>query len=105
MKKPALLIVILGIGSGCYPETMVPPDTVAELGGEDILYAEFDRYLKTSVGEESSGLDSEVLSRLLDRFLDERALLLLARERGFDGEPRLGQALISFADLGCRRCP
>jgi len=42
----------------------------------------FDEYLERAAGEDGADLPSEVLSKILDRFLEEELLIRLAEERG-----------------------
>lgn len=68
-----------GCGRGAAPQA---PEVVARIGGNDVRYEEFGAYVERQLGERGSGLSSDVLSRLFDRFVDERLLADLAVERG-----------------------
>lgn len=68
------------LACGAEPQ-LVGPDVIARLAGEEIEYARFSRYLERNLGESGGALESEALSSLLDRFLDERLLVRLAVDR------------------------
>jgi hypothetical protein len=78
-SAPALLpwLLVLGIAA-CGP---APPaaDVAARVGGRDVPYSAFERYLEENVGGET-GLVGEVLTQLFDQFLGEELLLECARE-------------------------
>jgi parvulin-like peptidyl-prolyl isomerase len=78
------------------------PDAVASLGGGEVRYAEFERYVARNVGEAGTALGSDVLSELLDQFLDERLLARLAADRGLvppAAAPRQATDALLAADL------
>lgn len=58
------------------------PEVVAEIAGDEVRYGEFKRYLEAALGGPGDSLGSDVLSQLLDQFLEERLLALLAADRG-----------------------
>lgn len=71
-------------------------DVVAQVGAEPVETEEFDAYLRRHVGRDAAGLDSIVLSRLLDRMIEEELLRLLAVDRGWI-EPGAGRdAALAF---------
>src|SRR6185436_6421176 len=53
-------------------------DVVARIGGQAVPYSRFEEFLRKQVGEGAGALDSRVLSRLLDQFLDAELLTRLA---------------------------
>lgn len=55
---------------------------VARIGDRDLAYADFESFLRESVGEGATGLENEVLAALFSRFLEEELLRGLAIERG-----------------------
>lgn len=75
-------IALIGI-AGCGPagEPAAPADAVARVGSIDLSYEEFSAYVERQVGESGGALPSDVLTGLLDRFLDEQLLALDAAER------------------------
>jgi hypothetical protein len=87
---------VLLLAAACQRSAPPAPDAVALLGGAEVRYAEFERYVARSVGEGGGGggLGSDVLSALFDQFLDERLLARLAADRGLmpaaagDADPR-----------------
>lgn len=75
--------------TGCQRQPPPPaPDAVARLGGEDVRYADFEGYLKRSVGDTEGVLASDVLSQLFDQFVEERLLVRLALDRRLVREAR-----------------
>lgn len=62
----------------CTPSSPPPQDVAARIGGEEIRYQSFERYLARNVGEGDPQLGDEALSRLFDQFLDEELLVRLA---------------------------
>jgi parvulin-like peptidyl-prolyl isomerase len=72
------------LAAACQRAAAPPPDAVARLGGAEVRYAEFERYVARSAGDPGEGgvLGSDVLSELFDQFLDERLLARLAVDRG-----------------------
>ena len=59
---------------------------IAEIGGEPVTRAEFDAYVEGVMqgagGEQPEAPSAELMSRLLDRFLDEELVVRDARRRG-----------------------
>jgi hypothetical protein len=74
--------VVLFLLAGCSHADPTPPDVIARLDGESIRYPELESYVARTVGDSDKGLGSDVLSELLDQFLDERLTLRLARDQG-----------------------
>jgi parvulin-like peptidyl-prolyl isomerase len=85
-ERPArvLLMALLLAATGCQAGTPPPPapDVVAQIEGDAVRYPDFQTYLQQALGESGSSLSSDVLSSLLDQYLDERLLSRLAVERG-----------------------
>ena len=67
--------------ASCGPE-LPPPDVVTRINGMDIELAAFEEYLEESSVDLEAGLGDEVVSRLLDEFLDETLLLRRAADEG-----------------------
>ncbi len=81
-------LALLGVAAAvsaisCHSSSLAPSDAAARIDGETVRYADFETYLDRSVGLETV-LSSEVLSGLLDQFVDELLLHRLARDRGLD---------------------
>jgi peptidyl-prolyl cis-trans isomerase C len=55
---------------------------VARVGGDPVLFADFEAYVRTEAGDDWMGLPEEVLRRLFQQFLDEHLLARLARDEG-----------------------
>jgi len=77
MRAAALLLLVVG----CSGESMPAPDVVARIDGREIVHAEFEAYLRENSVDSAASLGSQVLSSLLDQFLDEELLRRLAVER------------------------
>jgi len=87
----------------CHREAPISADVVARIGGRQVPYARFEEFLKKQVGEGAGALDSRVLSRLLDQFLDAELLTRLAadakRPAGADGQRGELDALLAEAEV------
>ena len=87
----------------CHREAPISADVVARIGGRQVPYARFEEFLKKQVGEGAGALDSRVLSRLLDQFLDAELLTRLAadakRPAGADGQRGALDALLAEAEV------
>lgn len=68
--------------AACRRQPLPAPDLVARVGQDALRYPQFERYLAANLGESGASLPSDVLSGLLDQFLDEELVLRLAIERG-----------------------
>lgn len=66
---------------GCRQPPSIGADVAVLIHGEEMHYDQFEGYLRENIGPEAS-LESEVLSRLFDQFLDQQLLIRLAIERG-----------------------
>lgn len=76
-------LALLALAAACAPEAPPPdPDVAARIAGDDVPLAAFVAHLERNLGESGGALESEALSSLFDRFLDERLLSRLAEERG-----------------------
>lgn len=98
-----LAALVLSVGSGC-ADRAPQPDVAARLDGEEILYDEFEGFLVRSSVEAGTVLGSDVLSRLLDQFLEERLLQKLAADtlqldERVDGREAV-RALLAAHDVG-----
>jgi hypothetical protein len=85
-KLLCLSLLALLLLAGCSHADPTPPDVIARLDGESIRYPEIESYVARTVGDSDKGLGSDVLSELLDQFLDERLTLRLARDKGLVGK-------------------
>ncbi len=84
-----ILLMLLALSaSGCRAgdatPAKAPEDVIATVGGRDIARGAFDRYLFAALGDASgvAGAAPEVLSRLLDQFLEEEMLVGEALKEG-----------------------
>ena len=90
-----LLGMALGCGGGNLPEGVV-----ARIGNQDFHYEDFRGYVEESLGDDASRSGSAVLSRLFERFVDDRLLVHLARARGLvDGEATVHQAAMRLLEV------
>lgn len=78
-----LTLSAAGCGGGT-PPARVPEDVIAVVGGRDITQGAFDKYLLSTLGDVSgvAGAGPDVLSRLLDQFLDQEMLVGEALKEG-----------------------
>ncbi len=81
----ALLLMLLAC-IGCGKGDSLPQDddqgkdaVVLRIEGREFTTGEFEDYVKHGVGEEAENLSPDALSRLFDRFFDEKVLLTAAR--------------------------
>ncbi len=87
------LVVALACGGG------LPNGVVARIGGADLSYADFERYVEASVEVEASRFGSVALSRLFERFVDDRLLLLHATDLGLvDAEASVSDAVAGLLE-------
>lgn len=100
MRKIVYLAALVFLLTACAKSRPPSSEMAAEVGGHGVLYSEFEEYVMASVGEPAAGLDSRVLSRLLDRYLDEKALLMLARDRGVEGAGRSAVDALLAEEMG-----
>jgi len=79
----AALVLVMAPAAGC-GHRQAPPasDVAATLGTQEIPYQEFQLYLSRTLGDAETGAGSDVLSQLLDQYLEERLMLRLAADRG-----------------------
>lgn len=91
----ALLGVLL---SACGANGGADAGMALAIDGEPVPYDDFEGYLRRQLGGGELALDGVVESRLLDRFIDERLVVLLARDRGLitSSEPVEEQDAVSF---------
>ena len=87
----------------CHREAPISADVVARIGGRQVTYARFEEFLRKQVGEGAGALDSRVLSRLLDQFLDAELLTRLAADEkppaAADGQRGALDSLLAEADV------
>ena len=86
------LVLVMAPAAGC-SHRQAPPasDVAAAVGGDEIRYEQFQVYLSRTLGDAETGAGSDVLSQLLDQYLEERLMLRLAVDRGLvdaGGAPR-----------------
>lgn len=76
-----LFVLALSVCTLACDRTIAPADRVAEIDEEPIPYAAFEDFLARNSVDGAGVLGSDVLSSLLDQFLDERLLCQLASDR------------------------
>ncbi len=84
IANPIAAAAVLLLAAGCGPGAPAA-DVAAQVGAQRVPYAEFEAYLAANAIVDAPSLDSRVLSRLLDQFLDELLLRRLAEEEGMPG--------------------
>ncbi len=91
----ALALLASTLLADCRGRPLRSPDAVATIGERELSYREFQSYLDANSGGEGEQLAAEVLSGLLDQFLEERLLVRLAEERGLAGPDAGTRAALS----------
>ncbi|HVR30892.1 MAG TPA: peptidylprolyl isomerase [Thermoanaerobaculia bacterium] len=56
--------------------------TVARIGGERVLFADFEAFVRTHAGDDWMALEGDALRALFRQFLDEHLLARMARDSG-----------------------
>jgi peptidyl-prolyl cis-trans isomerase C len=79
---------LFAVLAACACETPRTEQVVLEVGGRPVSLGEFDRFVQTSVQQESPVLSSEVMSALFDEFIEEQLLLRAADDAGIQADPR-----------------
>jgi hypothetical protein len=91
LARAGFLLALLALFAvACRRAAAPPADAVARIGGSDVRYAEFERYVRRNAGE-TGALGNDVLSQLFDQFLEERLLARLAvdqKRAPADADPR-----------------
>jgi PPIC-type PPIASE domain len=78
-----VLAVLSAVAIGCSHRQAPPPsDVAAAVGDSQVPYQDFQLYVSRTLGDAETGAGSEVLSQLLDQYLEERLMLRLAVDRG-----------------------
>jgi hypothetical protein len=75
---PGAVVVLLLFACGLREDLV----TVARVGGEPVVFADFEAFVRSQVGDDWMGVDEEVLQQLFRQFLDEHLLARLARDEG-----------------------
>ncbi len=89
-----LLLALLAPLGGCGGGEPAVPDLAARVGESAVGYGEFEAYLEENSVDPDFGWGSDVLSALLDQFLDEQLLHRLAVERGLADEATGSRAAV-----------
>jgi parvulin-like peptidyl-prolyl isomerase len=76
--SPLMALALTFALAACHRDVPVSADVAARVAGQAVPYARFEEYLRRQVGEGAGALDSRVLSRLFDQFLDAELLTRLA---------------------------
>jgi len=90
--------LLLALLSSCTAETPLAGDVVGSMGGEPLLYQAFEATLEDDPDFIGLVLESGVLSRLFDQFLDQQLLRRMATENGlgkFDNPRQLIETLLA----------
>lgn len=104
MKFPCYVVIIcLLISCGGGGETDV--DVVASVGERQIQRSCLEMYLKNILGEEQYGSSPEILSQLLDQFLEEELLYGEAVRNGLSPEKPRSVVITDFIHRECDSLP
>lgn len=105
---PLATLAALLVLASCQGDPPTGGDVLVKLDGEELSYAELESYVDRNVDRSGSGeeegaaerreasLESAVLSRLFDQFLEERLILRLAHERGLEKSQTSQRAAVDF---------
>jgi hypothetical protein len=78
--RPLAVVTWLLLAAACNREDRA---VVARVGGDPVIFADFEAYVHTEAGDDWVGLSEEVLGRLFQQFLDEHLLAHMARDEGY----------------------
>jgi peptidyl-prolyl cis-trans isomerase C len=79
--KAFVLLVALGLSAGCGTRQSSDP-AILSLGDQAVRRSEFERHVSALEQQGATRLDPKVRAALLERFLEERVVVLEARARG-----------------------
>lgn len=80
-SKALIVLVVLGLPAGCRTRESADP-AILSLGDQAVRRSEFERHVMNLEQQGGTPLDPTVRAALLDRFLEERVVVLEARTRG-----------------------
>jgi hypothetical protein len=81
MRGARRISALLLLALACRRAEPLAPDVAAQIGDQEVRYSEFEEYLERMADDSDGVLGSDVLSQLLDQFLDERILVRMATDR------------------------
>ena len=98
VRARCLLGVMLVVGVACSGEPNLEPGIAARIGGRDIPYQDFTRFLDDIAGD-GSALQGVAIATLFESFLDEELLFSLAMDKELltDGADRAIAASVLLA--------
>ena len=79
----SILVLLVAALSACRREDRA---VVARVGGDAILFADFETFVRAEAGDDWMSLEEEVLQKLFHQFVDEQLLARLARDEGWASE-------------------
>ena len=85
-SKTLIVLVTLGLSAGCRSRESADP-AILSLGDQAVRRSEFERHVMNLEQQGGAPLDPTVRAALLDRFLEERVVVLEARARGLVSAP------------------
>lgn len=97
----ALTIVLIFVISGSCRPSARNPDVVVLMGKHRIYKTALETYLKETLGRDHYAASSEILSSLLDNYIDEELLLLEAVRQGYPPEGNRSMTIIRFMENLC----
>jgi peptidyl-prolyl cis-trans isomerase C len=80
-SKALIVLVVLGLPAGCRTHESADP-AILSLGDQAVRRSEFERHVMNLEQQGGAPVDPTVRAALLDRFLEERVVVLEARARG-----------------------
>jgi peptidyl-prolyl cis-trans isomerase C len=80
-SKAIIVLLALGLPAGCRTRESADP-AILSLGDQAVRRSEFERHVMNLEQQGGTPLDPTVRAALLDRFLEERVVVLEARARG-----------------------
>jgi peptidyl-prolyl cis-trans isomerase C len=85
-SRALIVLVALGVPAGCRTRESADP-AILTLGDQTVRRSEFERHVMNLEQQGGGPLDSTVRAALLERFLEERVVVLEARARGLVSTP------------------
>ena len=89
-SKALIVLVALGLPAGCRTRESADP-AILTLGDQTVRRSEFERHVMNLEQQGGGPLDPTVRAALLERFLEERVVVLEARARGLVSTPSTGE--------------
>ena len=89
MRKVSLaLALVTATLAACADPPADEEKAILDIGGRPVPVSEFQRFVETSVQQDEPFLAGEVMSALLEQFIEEQLLLRAADDAGVQADPR-----------------